>query len=84
MYLQFTGDVPTVGDNGVDGEVKLVGDGFIGHAFHNAGYYFFFTLAECFLLVFFLFFFVGAKQLVYFSGDYFCIIADREVVIVLF
>ena len=58
MYLQFTGNIPAVGDNCVDGKIELVGNGFIGHTFHNAGDNFLFTLTERLLLIFFLLFFV--------------------------
>ena len=78
MYLQFTGDISAVSDNRMDGKIKLVGNGFVGHAFHDTGNDFFFSLAECLLFV------VSAKQLVYFSGNGFRIIAYREMVIVFF
>ena len=55
MYLQFTGDISAVSDNRMDGKIKLVGNGFVGHAFHDTGNDFFFSLAECFLFTLFLF-----------------------------
>ena len=41
MYLQFTGDISAVSDNRMDGKIKLVGNGFVGHAFHDTGNDFF-------------------------------------------
>ena len=83
MYLQFTGDIPAVSYNRMDRKIKLVGNGFVGHAFHNTGNDFFFSLAECFLFTLFFFFFVSAQQLVDFSGNGVRIITYREMVIVL-
>ena len=57
MYLQFACNVTAMGNDGMDGEVEFVGDGFVGHTFHNAGDNFLFTLTERLLLIFFLLFF---------------------------
>lgn len=37
MYLQFACNVTAMGNDSMNGEVEFVGDGFVGHALHNAG-----------------------------------------------
>lgn len=53
MYLQFACNVTAMGNDGMDGEVEFVGDGFVGHALHNAGDDFLFALAQGFLFAVF-------------------------------
>ena len=45
--------------DGMDGEVEFVGDGFVGHALHNAGDDFLFALAQGFLFAVFCLFLLG-------------------------
>ena len=44
MYLQFACNVTAMGNDSMNGEVEFVGDGFVGHALHNAGDDFLFAL----------------------------------------
>ena len=35
--LQLAGNVAAMGDDGVDGEKELLGNGFVGHSLYDAG-----------------------------------------------
>lgn len=64
MYLQFACNVTAMGNDSMNGEVEFVGDGFVGHALHNAGDDFFFALAQGFLFAVFFLFLLGVQQVV--------------------
>ena len=66
----------------MDGEVEFVGDGFVGHALHNAGDDFFFALAQGFLFAVFFLFLLGVQQVVDFGGDDIYVIAHGEVLVI--
>ena len=70
------------GNDSMNGEVEFVGDGFVGHALHNAGDDFFFALAQGFLFAVFFLFLLGVQQVVDFGGDDIYVIAHGEVLVI--
>lgn len=50
MNLKFSGNVSTMGNHRVDGDIKVIGNLLVGHSLNQSHYHIFFSIAQLFIV----------------------------------